>query len=73
MIRVIDESAEDYLYPATYFEPVELGNGSQKSESITAYLPDWMAGVLYTEAVAADKPVSALVRELIAERFDLPH
>jgi hypothetical protein len=73
MIRVIDESAEDYLYPAAYFESVELGNGNQNSISITAHLPDWMAGVLYAEAVAADKPVSALVRELIAERFDLPH
>ena len=24
MIRVIDESAEDYLYPADYFLPIEL-------------------------------------------------
>ena len=72
MIRVIDESAEDYLYPATYFETIELGNSRRKSEPITAHLPDWMAGVLYAEAVAVDKTVSALVREIIAERYDLP-
>ncbi len=24
MLRVIDESGEDYLYPASYFVPVEL-------------------------------------------------
>ena len=24
LIRVIDESGEDYLYPADYFEPIEL-------------------------------------------------
>lgn len=72
MIRVIDESAEDYLYPAAYFESVELGNGRRKSDAITAHLPDWMAGVLYAEAVAEDKTISALVREMIAERYDLP-
>lgn len=25
MIRIIDESGEDYLYPASWFEPVALG------------------------------------------------
>ena len=72
MIRVVDESAEDYLYPVSYFEPVELGNGSRQTEAITAYLPDWMAGVVYAEAVAEDKSISALLREMIADRYDLP-
>lgn len=26
MIRVVDESGEDYLYPADFFAPVELPN-----------------------------------------------
>ncbi len=25
-LRIIDESEEDYLYPANWFEPVNLGN-----------------------------------------------
>lgn len=28
MIRIIDESGEDYLYPAAWFEPVMLGETS---------------------------------------------
>ena len=24
LIRVVDESGEDYLYPASYFKPIEL-------------------------------------------------
>lgn len=72
MIRVIDESAEDYLYPAAYFEPIEFVNGHATIRSATVHLPDWMYGVLYAEAVAADQSVSALLRHLIAERYDLP-
>ncbi len=29
-IRVVDESGEDYLYPASYFYPVELPQAAQK-------------------------------------------
>ncbi|MGI8656724.1 MAG: hypothetical protein ACR2LC_16080 [Pyrinomonadaceae bacterium] len=29
-IRVIDESGEDYLYPASYFFPVELPQEAEK-------------------------------------------
>jgi hypothetical protein len=71
MVRVIDNSAEDYLYPAHYFEPVDLHNGSI-AKTATTHLPDWMYGVLQAEAIAADKSISALLRDLIAERFDLP-
>jgi hypothetical protein len=39
---------------------------------VTAHLPPWLKGVLYAEAVAADKPVSALLREWIEDRLDLP-
>ena len=36
-IRVIDESGEDYLYPANYFAPVRLPSATkEKLELITA-------------------------------------
>ena len=34
-LRVIDESGEDYLYPATFFVPIELPRGAGRSLSIT--------------------------------------
>ncbi len=30
-IRIIDESGEDYLYPATYFIPVKLPQSAEKA------------------------------------------
>ena len=30
-IRVIDESGEDYLYPADYFVPIELPRAAEKA------------------------------------------
>lgn len=35
-IRVIDESGEDYLYPASYFYPVELPQVVQETLSLAA-------------------------------------
>ncbi|MGB8952565.1 MAG: hypothetical protein WCC06_07850 [Candidatus Aminicenantales bacterium] len=36
-IRVIDESGEDYLYPADYFAPIRLPSATkEKLELITA-------------------------------------
>lgn len=71
LLRVIDESGEDYLYPASYFDPLVM-NDEPATDSVTTHLPPWLKGVLYAEAVAADKPVSALLREWIEERLDLP-
>jgi hypothetical protein len=70
-IRVIDNTGEDYLFDPQRFEPIELSNDSV-TKTATIYLPDWMHGVLHAEAVAADKSISSLLRDLIAERFDLP-
>jgi len=28
MMRIIDESGEDYLYPASWFEPIALGESA---------------------------------------------
>ena len=33
LIRVIDESGEDYLYPADYFVPVELPREAERALS----------------------------------------
>lgn len=71
LLRVIDESGKDYLYPASYFEPLVISD-EPATDSVTTHLPPWLKGVLYAEAVAADKPVSALLREWIEERLDLP-
>ncbi|MEZ4710109.1 MAG: hypothetical protein R3A44_23095 [Caldilineaceae bacterium] len=70
-LRVIDESGEDYLYPASYFEPLTIQD-EQASEVVTAHVPAWLKGVLYAEAVAANKPVSALLREWLEDHLDLP-
>ena len=34
LIRVIDESGEDYLYPADYFVPVELPREAERALSL---------------------------------------
>jgi hypothetical protein len=33
-IRVIDESGEDYLYPAAHFVPIELPDAAEKAFSL---------------------------------------
>lgn len=35
LVRVIDESGEDYLYPADYFEPIELSEAVEKALSVS--------------------------------------
>ncbi|MEI2609110.1 MAG: hypothetical protein V9G20_10835 [Candidatus Promineifilaceae bacterium] len=71
MLRIIDGSGEDYLYPAHYFEPF-TPQGQMSSETITVHLDPYMKGVLHAEAAASRKTVSALVREWLDERLDLP-
>ena len=34
-IRIIDESGEDYLYPAEYFLPIELPHSIEEALTIT--------------------------------------
>ena len=71
MLRVIDGSGEDYLYPMSYFEPF-VPDGGEASESVTVHLDPYLKGVLHAEAIAAKKSISALLREWIDERLDLP-
>jgi len=70
LVRIIDNEGEDYLYSATQFEP--FTPSADRAEGVTVYLSPYLKGVLHAEALAAHKPVSALVREWIDERLDLP-
>jgi hypothetical protein len=72
LLRVIDESGEDYLYPPEYFERFEPGDDGDHPHAITVYVNDFVKGVLHAEAVAARKSLSALLREWVDERLDLP-
>ena len=77
MIRIIDESFGErgsengYLYPGGHFEPF-LPTEDPRRSSLTIYLDEYVKGVLHAEAVASDKSVSALMREWVEERLDLP-
>lgn len=78
MTRIIDESfgepgSEDgYLYPSDYFEPF-LPEEHLSRSSLTIYLDEYVQGVLQAEAVASNKSVSALMRDWVVERLDLPY
>lgn len=67
--RVIDETGEDYLYPARYFEPLDLTE--TVAETITAQVPTWLKGVLHAEAIASHRSMSAVLRDWLEERLDL--
>ena len=71
--RVIDNEGEDYLYDSSRFKPVKLDELSPKAvETVTVHLDPLLKGILHAEALAAQTSVSALVREWIGERLDLP-
>lgn len=73
MLRVIDNEGENYLYPADYFEPVENTRTTRATDrQITVHLDEITKGILHAEALAEQKSVSALLREWIDERLDLP-
>lgn len=79
MSRVIDEtygepgSAIGYLYAAERFEPVDLPlDNGQPDDVLTIHLPTALKGILYAESIVAQKSMSALVRQWIEERLDLP-
>jgi hypothetical protein len=36
MFRVIDESGEDYLYPASYFVPIELPQAVEEAFAVAS-------------------------------------
>ena len=64
--RVIDETGEDYLYPARYFEPLDLTDTTLAT--VTVRIPTWLKGILHAEAVASGRSVSAQLRHWLIER-----
>lgn len=74
-VRVVDNSGEDYLYPINRVEPV-LVNGNlhdaAPTATLAAHVPPLLRDILQAEALASGKSVSALLREWIEERLDLP-
>jgi len=72
-LRVVDNEGEDYLYDASRFEPVEYSGPLPDSmENLTIRLDPVLKSIIHAEALAAQKSVSALLREWIDERLDLP-
>lgn len=71
-LRVIDNEGEDYLYDASRFEPVEMHGHDAIDDTITIHLNRRVKGILRAEALASQKAISALLREWIDERLDLP-
>lgn len=73
MVRIVDGSGESYLYPAEYFEPLPIsGTPGIIDQQVTVHLDEITKGILQAEALATHKSVSALLREWIDERLDLP-
>ncbi len=70
-LRVIDNEGEDYLYDINRFEMLSL-HEERTSETLTVHLDSVTKGILHAEALAAQKSISALLREWIDERLDLP-
>jgi len=75
VIRIIDNSGEDYLYPASYFQsldentvPVERKSGHA---TLTIHLDPRTKAILHAEALAAHTSMGALVRQWIEERLEL--
>ncbi|MCE7982122.1 MAG: CopG family transcriptional regulator [Caldilinea sp. CFX5] len=71
-VRVVDATGEDYLYPAAYFEPFAVDLAEQVTATATVHLPPSLKSALHAEALAAGKSMSALLRQWIDERLDLP-
>lgn len=72
MWRVYDDTSEDYLFPPTYFEPYEPDGDAEIAAAVTVHLSAYQRNLLQAEALASGKSLSALLREWIDERLDLP-
>lgn len=73
MVRVIDNEGEDYLYPRRWFEIVpEETLVSELSELVTVHLTGRSKIAIRDMANAKGVSMSAIVREWIDERLDLP-
>ena len=75
VIRIVDNSGEDYLYPASYFQPLDENTVPAEWESghatLTIHLDPRTKAILHAEALAAHTSMGALVRQWIEERLEL--
>jgi hypothetical protein len=75
LLRIIDNSGEDYLYPASYFQPLDRQTLSAEGESghaaLTIHLDPRTKAILRAEALAGHTSMGALVRQWIEERLGL--
>jgi hypothetical protein len=75
LLRIIDNSGEDYLYPASYFRPLDWSAGPAERESgrasLTVQLDPLTKAILRAEALATHQSMGALVRQWIDERLAL--
>ncbi len=79
MIRVIDEtygepgSEHGYLFAAHRFVPVDFRRIHEEvDDTLTIHLPAALKGILYAEAIVAQKSLSALARDWLEDHLDLP-
>lgn len=70
MLRLVDDSGEDYLFEADLFEVVE--NLTELAADITVSLTWPMKATIYRIAKQRGISMSALLREWIDEHLDLP-
>jgi hypothetical protein len=75
LLRIIDNSGEDYLYPASYFQPLDWqtlpAEGESGHAALTIHLDPRTKAILRAEALAAHTSMGALVRQWIEERLEL--
>jgi hypothetical protein len=75
VIRIADNSGEDYLYPASYFQPLDENTVPAEWEAghatLTIHLDPRTKAILHAEALAAHTSMGALVRQWIEERLKL--
>jgi len=70
MIRVIDNTGEDYLFEDYLFQPIE--NPNELATDLTVSLTWPMKATIYRMANQRGISMNALLREWIDERLDLP-
>jgi hypothetical protein len=70
MIRLIDDTGEDYLFEADLFEPVDDLTGLATEVAVSLTWP--MKAAIYRIANQRGISMSALLREWLDEHLDLP-
>ncbi len=72
LLRIIDNSGEDYLYPANYFQPLDwAADWEARHTALTIHLDPRTKAIIRAEALAAQTSMGALVRQWIEERLEL--